>query len=79
MNQPVLNNWLQVEDQLTKKLSQLTMLLEHFATSNEDELLEVCQTKKLHSILQIIVISFVNDINILCTLIESFVDLNILG
>lgn len=47
MSQSIICNWLQVEDQLSEKLFQLTMLLHHFANSAEDKLPEVRQTKQI--------------------------------
>jgi hypothetical protein len=46
MSQPINNDWLQIEDQLTEKLSQLTLLLHHFANS-EEELPKVVETIRL--------------------------------
>jgi len=41
-SESTISNWSCIEDQLTKKLNQLTMLLHHFANStNEEETQEV--------------------------------------
>lgn len=45
ISEPTISDWSRVEDQLTEKLTQLTMLLHHFANSTHEEQEEVRKCK----------------------------------